>query len=351
MKKYSIIYIILLLSACGGSKNFVEKERESWIRAKMSAERKEYSYTHTGETTVTTITDKADTKPVTKKEEPSESKTNQQPNAVLSVKQSLKDSLSEERERDKQLEKYYKKPIKPNLRKIGVEALLSEKEWDKIFPNRFGLKDKSDFFSYETFVQAAQKFPHFLNEGTVEDRQRELAAFLAHISQETGELRYREQLTVKHNYAVQHKDYPPVEGKDYHGRGPIQLSYNYNYGQFSKDYFGDKLVLLQDPDRLTNDAVISFASAIWFWMTPQSPKPSCHQAIIGTFVPSANDISAKRLPGFGLTLNIINAPQCGCSPSEHVQNRYNYYAQYCRMFGIPMGENATCTRQTPYGKK
>ena len=51
--------------------------------------------------------------------------------------------------------------------------------------------------------------------------------------------------------------------------GPIQLSYNYNYGLFSKEYFGDKMVLLNDPDKVKKDGELAFISALWFWMTPQ----------------------------------------------------------------------------------
>ena len=51
--------------------------------------------------------------------------------------------------------------------------------------------------------------------------------------------------------------------------GPIQLSYNYNYGLFSKMYLGDKMILLNDPDRVKKDGELAFVSALWFWMTPQ----------------------------------------------------------------------------------
>ena len=32
-------------------------------------------------------------------------------------------------------------------------------------------------------------------------------------------------------------DYPCQTGKSYHGRGPMQLSWNYNYGYFSEQVF------------------------------------------------------------------------------------------------------------------
>jgi hypothetical protein len=38
---------------------------------------------------------------------------------------------------------------------------------------------------------------------------------------------------------------------------------------------------------------------MWFWMTPQSPKPSAHDVMAGRWTPSAADRAAGRKPGFG----------------------------------------------------
>ncbi|KAH9326680.1 hypothetical protein KI387_006858, partial [Taxus chinensis] len=66
---------------------------------------------------------------------------------------------------------------------------------------------------------------------------------------------------------------PCASGKQYYGRGPIQLSWNYNYIAAGKAIGFDGL---NDPDIVARDNTISFKTAIWFWMTAQSPKPSCH---------------------------------------------------------------------------
>lgn len=50
-------------------------------------------------------------------------------------------------------------------------------------------------------------------------------------------------------------NYLTVEGKSYHGRGPIQLSYNYNYGLCSDVLFGDSSILLENPEKVTEDIV------------------------------------------------------------------------------------------------
>ncbi|CAK9159301.1 unnamed protein product [Ilex paraguariensis] len=64
---------------------------------------------------------------------------------------------------------------------------------------------------------------------------------------------------------------------------------NYNYGPAGRPI---GLNLLNSPETVANYPVVSFKTALWFWMTPQSPKPSCHDVITGTWRPSAADTAA-----------------------------------------------------------
>jgi len=81
------------------------------------------------------------------------------------------------------------------------------------------------------------------------------------------------------------KFYPPSRGEQYYGRGPIQLSWNYNYGSFSKvlgeSNYESKMYLLEHPDEAASSGYVAFQAGLWFWMTPQSPKPSMHDVITG----------------------------------------------------------------------
>jgi len=82
-----------------------------------------------------------------------------------------------------------------------------------------------------------------------------------------------------------------------------------NYQQ-AGDAIGQDLV--SNPDLVSSDPVVSFKTAIWFWMTPQSPKPSCHDVILGNWAPSDADAAAGRVPGYGAITNIINGGiECG----------------------------------------
>jgi len=159
--------------------------------------------------------------------------------------------------------------------------------------------------------------------------------------------------STKNRYADYTKQkYLPVPGKSYMGRGPKQLSWNYNYGQFSEAWYGTKDSLLLYPERLAQDPVLSFASAIWFWMTPQFPKPSCHDIMTGNWSPTPKDIQKGRLPGFGATVNVINGGvECGNGTElDKTGNRYRYYQYFCHYFQVSPGENISCDNQKPFGQ-
>src|SRR6202007_1942073 len=79
--------------------------------------------------------------------------------------------------------------------------------------------------------------------------------------------------------------------------------YAYNYGLAGEELH---LPLLATPEMVSKDGVVAFRTALWFWMKAQSPKPSCHDVICGKWQPAAADLAARRKPGFGMTINIIN---------------------------------------------
>lgn len=77
------------------------------------------------------------------------------------------------------------------------------------------------------------------------------------------------------------------------------MSWNYNYGQFSAGAFygalTDKSILLNDPGKVASDGILAFESALWFYMTPQSPKPSMHDVTTGYYNPSAYDVTTEKI--------------------------------------------------------
>ena len=222
----------------------------------------------------------------------------------------------------------------------------------------------SFFNNWLDLKEAATYYPDFAAEGSMEDRLRELAAFLANTSHETTgawqTYALDPALGARYHYGYCFKEEVGCEnqtsctqycdsnnteygyacslGTTYHGRGPIQFTWNYNYGPMSEVLYGNNnYTLLENPSILVTDAVISYRSALWFWMTVQAPKPSAHDVMIGNYSAEA---SKNRYPGFGMTINIINGGlECGTDDFAEAKNknRLGFYLAYLKILGDAYG--------------
>ena len=218
----------------------------------------------------------------------------------------------------------------------------------------------SFFNNWLDLKEAATYYPDFAAEGSMEDRLRELAAFLANTSHETTgawqTYALDPALGARYHYGYCFKEEVGCEnqtsctqycdsanteygyacslGTTYHGRGPIQFTWNYNYGAMSEVLYGNNdYTLLENPSILVTDAVISYRSALWFWMTVQAPKPSAHDVMIGNY---NAETSKNRYPGFGMTINIINGGlECGTDDFAEAKNknRLGFYLAYLKVLG------------------
>ena len=112
--------------------------------------------------------------------------------------------------------------------------------------------------------------------------------------------------------------YPCVAGKGYYGRGPLQISWNYNYGPAGQSIGFDGL---NNPETVANDPVVSFKTAFWFWM---------------------NNVHSIRGQGFGATIRAINSMECGGGNTAAVNARIGYYTDYCNQFSVSTGDNLSC---------
>ncbi|WP_299596248.1 glycoside hydrolase family 19 protein [uncultured Microbulbifer sp.] len=258
----------------------------------------------------------------------------------------------------------------PNVQR--VEFIVASADWDFLFPVR------AAEYSYTNFLRAVAKFPAFCGDYSdgrnAEDICRKsLATMFAHFTQETGghtshwaEPEWRQGLyfireqgwneNTPNGYGIcapstwQAQQWPCAtfaDGsyKSYFGRGAKQLSYNYNYGPFSAAMFGDVNVLLEQPN-LVADTWLNLASAVFFFVYPQPPKPSMLHVIDGTWQPNSHDLSSGLVPGFGVTTMVINGGiECGGS-NEHAQsqNRIDYYRHFANHLSveIPASEVLGC---------
>jgi chitodextrinase len=258
-----------------------------------------------------------------------------------------------------------------------VETIVDEATFEHMFSMRHPA------YTYTGFLQAIGKFPGYCADyGTDSEAicRKLIATLVAHGGQETGahdrnasipewrqSMYYlRESGCVEGaagcGYDVtcdpnswQGEKWPCGAGKQYYGRGYKQLSYNFNYGPFATALFGDSSIFLQDPDKVAT-SYYPIASAVWFTVTPQSPKPSILHVVDGTWQP--NDVDAARgiQKGFGATTNIVNGGiECGQSTdgiTEKPQsaNRIDYYKGVTEYLGVPIGadEELGCAGQDAY---
>lgn len=256
------------------------------------------------------------------------------------------------------------KPSNPeNVKR--VEKILTNKDWEYIFPLR------APEYSYSNFLKAMGKFPAVC--GTYTDGRdseaicrKVLATMFAHFAQETGgheswrpEAEWRQGLVWLREMGWaegqpggyngecnpdvwQGQTWPcgkDAEGNflSYFGRGAKQLSYNYNYGPFSDAMYGTVRTLLDRPD-LVADTWLNLASAVFFFVYPQPPKPSMLHVIDGTWVPNDHDKANGLVPGFGTSIQIINGGvECG-GPQDIAQglNRISYYKSEAEYLKVPV---------------
>jgi hypothetical protein len=248
----------------------------------------------------------------------------------------------------------------PSVR-TSTPPILSRQQYEQFFPHHNAI------YSYEAFIKAAASFPLFSGEGSPETRKRELAAFFANCAHETtnggpgspgGEyawgLYYTQELGCGDGHCTVYNTggtspYKPMPGKSYYGRGPLQLSYAYNYGQAGADL---GLPLLQQPELVSRDGVVAFRAALWFWMREQRPKPSCHDVICGKWIPSEQDRRQGRRPGFGMTINIINGgEECQSKNAEIIKNRQDrigFYRHFAASLHVPVEADCDCAGMMPY---
>ncbi|KAI4304133.1 hypothetical protein MLD38_039684 [Melastoma candidum] len=177
------------------------------------------------------------------------------------------------------------------------------------------------FYSRQVFLDAVGGYPEFGRVGSVDDSKREIAAFFAHVTHETGHFCYIEENGgASKDYCDDTVTaYPCNPNKGYYGRGPIQLSWNYNYGPAGQSIGFDGL---NSPETVANDPLVSFKASLWYWM---------------------NSVHSKMSEGFGATIRAINgALECDGANPATVQARVNYYTDYCNQLGVSPGDNLTC---------
>ncbi|WP_030413556.1 chitinase [Streptomyces sp. NRRL S-1448] len=205
------------------------------------------------------------------------------------------------------------------------EFVVSEAQFNQMFPNR------DAFYTYSGLTAALSAYPEFANTGSDTVRRQEAAAFLANVGHETGGLVYVvEQNTANYpHYCDAGQPYGcPAGQAAYYGRGPLQLSWNFNY-KAAGDALG--IDLLHNPYLVEQDPAVAWKTALWYWNTQNGP---------GTMTPHQAMVSGA---GFGETIRSINGTlECNGGNPGQVQSRINNYESFVQILGTTPGDNLSC---------
>ncbi len=206
--------------------------------------------------------------------------------------------------------------------------IVTEAQFRQMFPNPIA------FYSYADLVTAIAAFPEFTRVGGDTVRKQEAAAFFANVAHETLDLQHITEINRAawpHYCDKSNVQYPCAPGKQYYGRGPIQISWNFNYGAAGKTFGVD---LLAEPDLVAQDAAIAWKTALWYWMTQR-----------GAAVTTPHDTMITSA-GFAETIRSINGTlECNATGLQHEQmkSRVEYYRRFTLLLGVPTGSGKlTC---------
>lgn len=213
----------------------------------------------------------------------------------------------------------------PARQDAAAEFVVSESQFNQMFPNR------NSFYTYSGLTAALDAYPGFANTGSDTVKRQEAAAFLANVSHETGGLVHIVEQNESNypHYCDAGQPYGcPAGQAAYYGRGPIQLSWNFNY-KAAGDALG--IDLLNDPYQVERNAAVSWKTALWYWNTQSGP---------GSMTPHRAMVDGV---GFGETIRAINGSlECDGGNPGQVQSRIDKYQQFTAVLGVPTGGNLSC---------
>ena len=203
--------------------------------------------------------------------------------------------------------------------------VVSEAQFNQMFPNR------NPFYTYQGLVDALSAYPGFATTGGTEVAKREAAAFLANVNHETGGLVYVKEINTANypHYCDYSQPYGCPAGQSaYYGKGPVQLSWNYNY-KAAGDALG--IDLLNNPYLVEQNSAIAWKTGLWFWNTQSGAgSMSGHQAIVSG-------------AGFGESIRSINGSiECNGGNPAQVQSRVTAFQRFAQILGTTTGANLYC---------
>jgi hypothetical protein len=210
----------------------------------------------------------------------------------------------------------------------GFQGFVSKSMFDGAYASRRAGAAAHPIYAnaYQDIIEVLNdpRFSRLFREGSIEDRKRELAGFLAHLVQESGSLRYAEEINKEVYCRPGASRYPCVAGKSYFGRGPMQLTGNDNYGPFGEFLGMPSNTFLNNPERVASDGKLAWQAAFFFWMGWKDT---------GTNVLQGSPHATFLNTGFSATINAVNGPlECPASPMA--ENRKTAFREFCQLLGV-----------------
>ncbi|DAZ97061.1 TPA: hypothetical protein N0F65_001245 [Lagenidium giganteum] len=225
----------------------------------------------------------------------------------------------------------------PNNRGLRTAAEAADAGFTKYFDQAaFSAQfpGAAALYKFDGLVEAAKKYPEFANSGSEVNDKRELAAFLAEAAHECDNFKAAEEYakdTYPESKYCKPDAGPCAAGHRYHGRGPIQLSWNFNYIAAGKALGLD---LLNSPETVGTDSAAAWQTALWFWMTPQKGGKIIHNVV-------------TQEDGFAQATDIINGGE-ECGPAaphkEKEAQRIENYKKMCAALGVQPGSKMSCNQ-------
>jgi chitodextrinase len=206
----------------------------------------------------------------------------------------------------------------------GGNFVVSDAQFNQMFPSRNGL------YTYAGLINAMGAYPAFAHTGSDTTQKQEAAAFLANVAEESDSLRATREYNTANwpLYCDTTNGNTCAPGQQYYGRGPMQLSWNYNYRAAGNALGID---LWSNPDLVATDATIAWKTAVWYWMTGTgSAGVTPHNAMVNG-------------QGFGTTIRAINGSvECDGRAPAQVATRINFYNNFTGLIGVTPGGNLGC---------
>jgi predicted chitinase len=152
------------------------------------------------------------------------------------------------------------KAVAANPKATKLQKAKPEEFKGKIVVSSLGNKESRDVLAKEAMAQGI--------------KGKELAAFLAQCSHESGGFRYLSEIwgpsAAQKTYDGRMGNNNPGDGYRYRGRGYIQLTGKNNYTQASRELGLD---LVKNPDQASTPD-IGAKTSVWFWKTNVQPRVS-----------------------------------------------------------------------------